>query len=119
RRSRPPARPPLASTSASVGAATVIREFLAAGLIDHMHIAVVPILLGRGVRLSGGRRRPYNRPPKRPHQTVVVAAQQQNLPISSPGWLRYGSGMAEVKVRLDQVAAVSDGDRSNRFFLGR
>jgi dihydrofolate reductase len=36
------------------GGATVIREFLAARLIDHMHITVVPILLGRGVRLWDG-----------------------------------------------------------------
>ncbi len=36
------------------GGPTVIREFLAAGLIDHMHIVVVPILLGRGVRLWDG-----------------------------------------------------------------
>jgi dihydrofolate reductase len=36
------------------GGATVIREFLAARLIDHMHVAVVPILLGRGVRLWDG-----------------------------------------------------------------
>ncbi len=36
------------------GGATMIREFLAAGLIDHMHVAVVPILLGRGVRLWDG-----------------------------------------------------------------
>ena len=36
------------------GGATVIREFVAAGLVDHMHIAVVPILLGRGVRLWDG-----------------------------------------------------------------
>ncbi|GAA1694632.1 dihydrofolate reductase family protein [Glycomyces endophyticus] len=36
------------------GGATVIREFLKAGLIDYMHVAVVPILLGRGVRLWGG-----------------------------------------------------------------
>jgi dihydrofolate reductase len=33
------------------GGATVIREFLAARLIDHMHVVVVPLLLGRGVRL--------------------------------------------------------------------
>ena len=33
------------------GGATVIRDFLAARLVDHMHIVVVPILLGRGVRL--------------------------------------------------------------------
>ena len=32
----------------------MIRDFLAAGLVDHMHIAVVPILLGRGVRLFDG-----------------------------------------------------------------
>jgi dihydrofolate reductase len=36
------------------GGATVIRDFLAAGLVDHMHVAVVPILLGRGVRLWDG-----------------------------------------------------------------
>jgi dihydrofolate reductase len=32
----------------------MIRDFLAAGLIDYMHIVVVPILLGRGVRLWHG-----------------------------------------------------------------
>jgi dihydrofolate reductase len=36
------------------GGPSVIREFLAAGLVDHMHIVVVPILLGRGVRLWDG-----------------------------------------------------------------
>jgi dihydrofolate reductase len=36
------------------GGVTTIREFLAAGLIDHMHIVLVPILLGRGVRLWDG-----------------------------------------------------------------
>ena len=36
------------------GGATIIREFLAAGLVDFMHIVVVPILLGRGVRLWDG-----------------------------------------------------------------
>jgi dihydrofolate reductase len=36
------------------GGATVIREFLAAGLVDHLHIVVVPILLGRGARLWEG-----------------------------------------------------------------
>ncbi len=36
------------------GGATVIREFLAAGLVDHMHVVVVPILLGRGSRLWDG-----------------------------------------------------------------
>ena len=36
------------------GGPTMIREFLAAGLVDHMHIVVVPILLGRGVRLWNG-----------------------------------------------------------------
>ena len=36
------------------GGATMIRDFVAAGLVDHMHIVVVPILLGRGVRLWDG-----------------------------------------------------------------
>jgi dihydrofolate reductase len=36
------------------GGATTIREFLAAGLIDRMHVVVVPIVLGRGVRLWEG-----------------------------------------------------------------
>jgi dihydrofolate reductase len=36
------------------GGATVIRDFLAARLIDHLHIVIVPILLGRGVRLWDG-----------------------------------------------------------------
>jgi dihydrofolate reductase len=36
------------------GGATTIREFLVAGLVDHMHVVVVPILLGRGVRLWDG-----------------------------------------------------------------
>ena len=36
------------------GGVTVVREFLAARLVDHMHIVVVPILLGRGVRLWDG-----------------------------------------------------------------
>ncbi|HWM75914.1 MAG TPA: dihydrofolate reductase family protein [Nocardioides sp.] len=36
------------------GGATVIRDFLAAGLIDHMHVVVVPIMLGRGSRLWDG-----------------------------------------------------------------
>ena len=36
------------------GGATVVRDFFKAGLVDHAHIAVVPILLGRGVRLWDG-----------------------------------------------------------------
>jgi len=36
------------------GGPTTVREFLAADLIDHLHIVVVPILLGRGVRLWDG-----------------------------------------------------------------
>lgn len=36
------------------GGATVAREFIAAGLVDHIHLVVVPIVLGRGVRLWDG-----------------------------------------------------------------
>lgn len=36
------------------GGPSMIRDFLAAGLVDHMHVVVVPILLGHGVRLWDG-----------------------------------------------------------------
>jgi dihydrofolate reductase len=36
------------------GGVSIIRDFLAARLVDHMHVVVVPILLGRGVRLWDG-----------------------------------------------------------------
>ncbi|MFC3738689.1 dihydrofolate reductase family protein [Paractinoplanes deccanensis] len=36
------------------GGPTVVRDFLAARLVDHLHLAVVPIVLGRGVRLWDG-----------------------------------------------------------------
>lgn len=36
------------------GGPTTIRQFLAADLVDHMHVVVVPILLGRGERLWDG-----------------------------------------------------------------
>ncbi len=36
------------------GGPTMMRSFLAAGLVDHLHVVQVPILLGRGVRLWDG-----------------------------------------------------------------
>jgi len=36
------------------GGPSVVRAFLAEGLVDHMHVVVVPILLGRGVSLWTG-----------------------------------------------------------------
>ncbi|MGO4258107.1 dihydrofolate reductase family protein [Marmoricola sp. RAF53] len=33
------------------GGPTVVRDFLRAGLVDHLHVAIAPILLGRGIRL--------------------------------------------------------------------
>jgi dihydrofolate reductase len=36
------------------GGPTVVRDFLAAGLVDHMHVVQVPIVLGHGVRLWDG-----------------------------------------------------------------
>ena len=36
------------------GGATVVREFVAAGLVDLMHLVQVPIVLGRGVRVWDG-----------------------------------------------------------------
>jgi dihydrofolate reductase len=36
------------------GGATVVRDFVAAGLVDHMHLVQVPIVLGHGVRVWDG-----------------------------------------------------------------
>jgi dihydrofolate reductase len=36
------------------GGPTTVRDFLAAGLVDHMHLVQVPIVLGRGVRVWDG-----------------------------------------------------------------
>lgn len=36
------------------GGPTLVRDFLAAGIIDHMHLVQVPIVLGRGVHLWDG-----------------------------------------------------------------
>ena len=36
------------------GGVTVVRDFLAAGLVDQMHVVQVPIVLGRGERLWDG-----------------------------------------------------------------
>ncbi|PFG17329.1 RibD domain-containing protein [Propionicimonas paludicola] len=36
------------------GGPSMLRDFLAADLIDHLHLVVVPIVLGRGVRLWDG-----------------------------------------------------------------
>jgi dihydrofolate reductase len=36
------------------GGPTTVRDFVAAGLVDLMHVVVVPIMLGRGVRLWDG-----------------------------------------------------------------
>jgi dihydrofolate reductase len=33
------------------GGPTVVRDFLAAGLVDQLHVAIVPILIGDGIRL--------------------------------------------------------------------
>lgn len=33
------------------GGATVVRDFLKAGLVDQLHVAIAPILLGSGIRL--------------------------------------------------------------------
>ena len=33
------------------GGPTVVGEYLGAGLVDQLHVAIAPILLGRGLRL--------------------------------------------------------------------
>ena len=52
RRSRLPARLQDGQDVRIGGMPAVIRDFLAAGLIDHLHVVVVPILLGRGPPLG-------------------------------------------------------------------
>ena len=36
------------------GGPTMMRAYIAAGLVDHLHVVQVPILLGRGARLWDG-----------------------------------------------------------------
>lgn len=36
------------------GGASTVRAFVAAGLVDHLHVVVVPVVLGRGTRLWDG-----------------------------------------------------------------
>lgn len=36
------------------GGASMLRDFLAADLVDYLHVAIAPVLLGRGVRLWDG-----------------------------------------------------------------
>jgi len=36
------------------GGAATVRQYLAAGLIDEMHLVISPVLLGRGEHLLGG-----------------------------------------------------------------
>jgi dihydrofolate reductase len=36
------------------GGPTTVRDFVGAGLVDHLHLVDVPIVLGRGVRLWDG-----------------------------------------------------------------
>ncbi len=33
------------------GGASVVSDYLTAGLVDRLHVAIAPILLGRGIRL--------------------------------------------------------------------
>jgi dihydrofolate reductase len=36
------------------GGPSIVRDFVAAGLVDHMHLVQVPIVLGRGFRVWDG-----------------------------------------------------------------
>ena len=50
-RSSGPATPPAARTSGSAAGVATIQQYLRAGLIDEMHLAIAPVLLGGGERL--------------------------------------------------------------------
>jgi dihydrofolate reductase len=43
-----------AGTTVRIGGVSVIRQYLAMGLIDEMHLAFAPVLLGEGENLFAG-----------------------------------------------------------------
>ena len=47
-------KPDLVAVSGDFTQRARIREFVEAGLVDHLHVVVVPIVLGRGTRLWDG-----------------------------------------------------------------
>ena len=47
-------RPPAGRTSGSAAASSTIQQYLQARLIDELHLAIAPVLLGRGENLLGG-----------------------------------------------------------------
>ena len=54
RRWNAPPKPPRVRTSGLGGGVATIRDYLRAGLVDEMHLAVAPILLGSGENLLSG-----------------------------------------------------------------
>jgi dihydrofolate reductase len=76
------------------GGPTTIREFLAAGLVDHMHLVVVPILLeayASGTEWRASRRTTRSRPPPRPAKSPM---RRSPVRLSEPH--RLGSPQGEV-----------------------
>ena len=63
----------------------MIRAFLALRLVDHLHVAVVPILLGRGVRLWDGLEGTREGLRDRGH---VVAQRRHARDVHARGWLK-------------------------------
>jgi dihydrofolate reductase len=53
-RSIAPEAPPMARMSGSAAGVATIRQYLAEGLIDELHLAIAPVLLGSGEHLLAG-----------------------------------------------------------------
>ena len=97
------------------GGPSTIREFLAAGLIDYLHIVVVPIVLGRGERLWDGLEaldsrfqieaatRRWRRHPRHPQQAVTGGSTS-----------RIGGVLQASAAPRHQVRACRDGASSGR-----
>jgi hypothetical protein len=66
------------------GGPTVVRDFLAAGLVDYLHVTVAPIVLGRGVRLWDGHVFAQRRHPRDVQPPVDAKPRVDSL---DKGWL--------------------------------
>src|ERR671918_312027 len=97
------------------GGATVIRDFLAAGLVDHMHIVVVPILLGRGVRLWDGLEGPeylawLGQQPERDY-TILMGANTYRL---MSGFATESEASAPDENMTDEDATITELARASK-----
>ena len=66
------------------GGPTVVRDFLAADLIDSLHLVLVPIVLGRGVRLLDASRASRSATTSRRSRHRAVSPPDLHAPMTDP-----------------------------------